>query len=543
MLQKLQNKPIVGIILLVLCMLGFHLDTLQISIMEARNFITAREMITDNNWLLTTMNGEARYQKPPLPSWICACFAILFGIKNIMAYRLPAIIFIAITGVYSYLMSKQLTNCKMQSMHTALILITSFYIIGIAFEAPSDIITHGFMLIGVYQLFILFQNNTNYLKHSLIAGFFIGCSILSKGPVSFYVLLLPFLLAYGFSFKYKFNKRLVFSFLFCLVIALIIGGSWYLYVRIYDAQTFTAIAERETGNWTRYNVRPFYYYWSFFTQSGIWTIPAFIGLLYPYLKSRVSNLKAYKFSFYWTIFAVILLSIIPEKKSRYLMPVLIPLAINTGFYIDYLIRHFKNLKDKRETIPVYFNFTLIALIALAFPVVAYLLLKAQINGFWLWYILASLISLALGLGILFQLKKKNINHVFEFTILFFVSLLVFALPLQDAFASDNFRPISELKSKLDSQHIKVYGFNYISPEMIWEYGDKILPIKNGDAYQFPKEKKFGMLADAISTEDRDFIETLYQIEELETFDLNEMGLDSRSYNDRLRNHFYMLTKY
>ncbi|MFT6843127.1 MAG: 4-amino-4-deoxy-L-arabinose transferase-like glycosyltransferase, partial [Psychroserpens sp.] len=106
MLQKLQNKPIVGIILLVLCMLGFHLDTLQISIMEARNFITAREMITDNNWLLTTMNGEARYQKPPLPSWICACFAILFGIKNIMAYRLPAIIFIAITGVYSYLMSK-----------------------------------------------------------------------------------------------------------------------------------------------------------------------------------------------------------------------------------------------------------------------------------------------------------------------------------------------------------------------------------------------------------------------------------------------------
>lgn len=29
-------------------------------------------MITENHWLLTTMNGEARYEKPPFPSWIGA---------------------------------------------------------------------------------------------------------------------------------------------------------------------------------------------------------------------------------------------------------------------------------------------------------------------------------------------------------------------------------------------------------------------------------------------------------------------------------------
>ena len=48
------------------------------------------------------------------------------------------------------------------------------------------------------------------------------------------------------------------------------------------------------------------------TQSGIGS-PAFIGLLYPYMKRRAINYRAYKFTFLWTIAAVILLSIIPEK--------------------------------------------------------------------------------------------------------------------------------------------------------------------------------------------------------------------------------------
>ena len=75
MLKKLQSNPLLSIALLVLIMLCFGIDNLAVSIMEARNFITAREMITDGNWLLTTMNGEARYEKPPLPTWLTAISA------------------------------------------------------------------------------------------------------------------------------------------------------------------------------------------------------------------------------------------------------------------------------------------------------------------------------------------------------------------------------------------------------------------------------------------------------------------------------------
>ena len=127
-----------------------------------------------------------------------------------------------------------------------------------------------------------------------------------------------------------------------------------------------ATTTKETANWTSYNIRPFYYYWSFFSQSGIWCIPAFVALLYPYLKDKVFFKKGYQFTLLWTLCSVLLLSIIPEKKSRYLLPVLIPLALNTGFYIEYLFRRFTNMSDKREIIPVYFNFGLIGLIGLVF---------------------------------------------------------------------------------------------------------------------------------------------------------------------------------
>ena len=538
MLKSLQNKPILFISLVVIVMLIFSIDTLPVSIMEARNFITAREMITDGNWLLTTMNGEARYEKPPLPTWFSAIFGLIFGIKSVVAFRFPTLILITVISVFTFLLSKKLVNNTSHSLINGLIVITSFYVIGITLEAPWDIYTHGFMLVAIYYLFQLFGSEKNNAKHILLASFFMGCSILSKGPISIYALLLPFLFAYGFSYKYKNVKSKLLPFLIVFVLAIIIGGWWFLFVRLTDPETFISIAERETSNWHSYNVKPFYYYWSFFTQSGIWTIPAFISLLYPYLKTRVSNLKAYKFSLFWTLFAVILLSVIPEKKSRYLMPVLIPLAINTGFYIEYLIRRFKDIKDKRETIPVYFNFGLIALIGIAIPVIVYLQLEGEFSNILL-LIVATIVVLSISLLLIYQLKKKNIEHSFLLTVMFFVSVFMLVLPLLKPIIGTANKPISNLKQ----DNFKVYGFNYVSPETIWQYGDKIPPIKLEDGtFNFPKEHQFGILVNGISPEDWEVLQSKYNVQEVDEFDLNAVPSDSKKYNGRLNNYYYILTK-
>ena len=522
-------------------MLVFTIDTLPVSIMEARNFITAREMLLDDNWLLTTMNGEPRYQKPPLPTWIVALFGGAFGIKSLFAIRLPSILMIAITGIYTYRLSYKLVEDKIHSLRNALIVVTSFYVIFITIEAPWDIYTHGFMLIALYHLFPILKLESITVKHAIPFIFFLGCSILSKGPVSLYVLFLSFLIAYGVVYRYKKNFKL-YSLIFVLIIlGLAAGGWWYYYVRVADPETFTAIATKETSNWSSYNVRPFYYYWSFFTQSGLWTIPAFISLLYPYMKSRVSHLKAYRFSFFWTLAAFVLLSIIPEKKSRYLMPVLIPLAINIGFYIDYIIRSFKSMTKKYDSWPVYFNFGLIGLIAIAFPASIFIL-KLDLSGALLIsYIIASLLLLTIGVLIFRSLYQKQIVHSFYLLIAFMVTIGCFALPLNTTQIQDGYRPVSEIKQDGNLQNMNVYHLDYVAPEVIWNYGETIKRIKIDGVLDLPTDSEFLLLTNKEHPADYDDLKG-YTIEELGNYDLNTAQPDTRSHRARLVNTLYLVKK-
>ena len=539
--QLIKSYPILTLCLFIGIMMLPNLSTLEVSIMEARNFITAREMITDGHWLLTTMNGEARYEKPPLPTWLSALSAFIFGIKSVFGMRFPAVLMIMLLCSFVYKLSLKLELDRIHSLRNGFVCATSFYVIGIIIEAPWDIYTHAFMLVAIFYLFQVFEKLIVRSSHVMLAGLFMGLSFLSKGPISMYALLLPFLLAYAVSYKYRNFKNKWGAIVSMILSVLVIGGSWYVAVRTLDPETFHAIAEKETGNWTSYNVRPFYYYWSFFTQSGLWTIPAFISLLYPYLKSRVSNIKAYQLSFFWTIFAVILLSVIPEKKSRYLMPVLIPLAFNIGFYIEYLMNHFKAMK-KGEKLPVYFNFGLIAFIGLLFPFIGYFMMKDKLDGYWINYGIASITLFASGLFLFYWLFKSGLKMVFVSTLFFFGFALLTIVPLKECFRSENYKPISGLMEELENEGLKVYGFNYISPEMIWQFGAKIPPIKSDDKILLPFEERFGVLTNGISPEDALYLKSIYNIEEMATYDLNQVDPEARKYNGRLMNYFYVFTK-
>ena len=538
MIKLIEKYPISSLLLFVIVMLGCTIDVIPVSIMEARNFISAREMLTDNNWILTTMNGEARYEKPPLPTWITALFGYVFGISSVLALRWPALLFLASIGISIYLLSKQLDLSKSHSVINGFIALTSFYIIGITIEAPWDIYAHGFMLMALYQLFQLLYRAKTSIIHSLLFVLFLAGSILSKGPVSLYVVFLPFVIAYGIAYKFKGGPIHFLKLISLLVFGTLLGGWWYFHVRIADPETFIAIAERETSNWSSYNVRPFYYYWSFFIQSGLWTIPAFISLLYPYLKTRVSHLKAYRFSFFWTLIAVLLLSIIPEKKSRYLMPVLIPLAINIGFYLEYLIREFKNLKSKKETLPVYFQFGLIATIASLFWTVGFYSSDLLIGPLFVRFCITALVLLIIGILIFKNLRAKHIKNSFYLVLAFMLSLGLFGLPIFKTHIQTNYKPVVELKSK----NLKVYSLDNISPEAIYNYGDKIPSITAKEGYLIPEENQFYLLTSVAKPESIEVLSNLYRIEFIETYDLNYSTKEARAYKSRLVNQLYKLTR-
>lgn len=540
MIKIIEKYPLALLSGVVLLMLLIHLEVPNMTIMEARNFITAREMVQDNNWILTTMNGEARYQKPPLPTWLTAISGIIFGINNVFALRLPAALMVLFSGICIYYLSLKLMLSKIQSINNSLILVTSFYIFAIIIEAPWDIFAHGFMLAGLYFLFNFFEEKKSLWKNALLAAFFIGLSVMSKGPVSLYAVFLPFLISYGMVFKFKDFKTKFLPLIGFVLFLLIIGGWWFVYVRWADPEAFLKIATKETENWSNYNIKPFYYYWNFFLQSGLWAIPAFTSLLFPYLIKRVEHKKAYQFSFWWTIAAVVLLSLIPEKKARYLVPALIPLAINTGFYIHYLFNNFSGLKRKTETIPVYFNFGLIAVMSLSVPFALFLVLKDGLQNQLFSYALTSLATLLTGILLIRNLYVKKFQNVFYLTILFVVSLAAFGLPLSKSITKNEaHKSINALHQFEEKEHIISYSIGELTPELLWEYNGIIKNISKNKSLEIPFEPNFGLL---LMPKDVEIMTSQlgpnYNLKLVETYNLN-FGSKSK---ERLIREFYLVSK-
>ncbi|MFK7748596.1 MAG: ArnT family glycosyltransferase [Kordia sp.] len=519
-----------------------NLDVLYPNIMEARNFITAREMVSDDSWLLTTMNGEPRYEKPPLPTWLAAFSGMLFGFKSLIALRIPSALITLILVLFSYRFGIKFLKDKKQAFINSLILATSFYIVFAGRNGTWDIFAHGFMIIGIYYIFQFFSEDSKIWRNALLAGTFIGLSFMSKGPVSHFALFLPFIIAYSIVYKYSNFRKKWLPLVGLILVTAIISAWWPYYISVMDGETARAIAEKETTAWKDRNVRPFYYYWSFFVQSGVWTVVAFVSLLYPYLKTRVENLKAYKFSLFWTLAAVVLLSLIPEKKSRYLLPVLIPLAYTTSFFIMYVFKSFQSKMEKLERIPIYLNFGLIGLVGLAFPIVGYIFLKDNLTGFYIPFILTSLVLVPIGFFILKYLYEQKIQRVFYLIVFFLMTTITFGFPLASAFLDNpDYNSLEDISRKAEIEKVPVYMFNIQSPELVWDYGGKV-PLLHSHALEVPKETTFKALVMIGAKKSLEKAFPNYKITHLETFDLNPIEDTKRDYKDRLRTDMYLVEK-
>lgn len=517
-----------------------HLEVLIINIMEARNFITAREMIVDGNWLLTTINGEPRYQKPPLPTWLTAFSALIFGLKNIAALRLPAAIMGLFTVMITYALALKYTRNKPYALWSGLILATSFYMVFAGRNGQWDIFTHAFMMGGIYGLFQLFEQPKARWSYAILTGLLIGASFMSKGPVSLYALFLPLILAKAIVSGWRGVKSNLGPLAVVLIVGLVTALWWHAYINLADPENLKAITKKETSNWTGYNVKPFYYYWSFFIQSGLWTIPAVLSLAYPYLKTKVFNRKAYALSFWWTLSAVVLLSIIPEKKPRYLLPVLIPLAFNVGFFVIYAMKQYRNLGFWLR-LPLQLHFGILTLVGLAFPAGAWIFLGPSIEPYLMWFILTS-IGLALSATVmLYGLIKSQIQWSFRGSIAMIVVIVLFALPMAPTVSQNpEYKPLSELAQWSQKNSIKIYEFGGFTPEMVWDFGKPIPGLLKDGVLILPKDSVFGVMVseDNLNRFKKEFSKS--QIELIERYDMNPQGPGQRTHRPRLWRDFFIV---
>src|SRR5690606_30240677 len=170
-------------------------------------------------------------------------------------------------------------------------------------------------------------------------------------------------------------------------------------------------------------------------------------------------------------------------------------------------------------------------------------LKDGLEGNWIWFVLLSIGLFIIGVFMFRNLFRKRIQTVFYLTIAFITTVIWFGLPLSKAITNNpEYKPLSELKSWENENNLKVYEFSDMTPELIWDYGDKMLLLKNDDIFSIPKENQFGVLVSKEGFQDFENTFSNFNIEKITRYDMNPKGADSRTHKTRLYRDLYIVTK-
>lgn len=395
---------------------------------------------------------------------------------------------------FLYLFAKLLTHRRHFALLTAMVFLTSYHIVVMGRTATWDIYCHAFMMGGIYLLARgLLADRREQWRWLPAAGLMMGLSFLSKGPVSFYALLLPSLIAI-FAFLRPSAKGKWPALAVMIVVCLVVSGWWYAYLLAFHADAVDAVVHKESGAWVSHNVRPWYYYWRFFTETGVWAVLMLAALFAPYWKrvlpgggkssdGSLGPRRTYLFALTWTLAALVLLSLMPEKKIRYLLPMMAPCALCVACLLD----HFEHANDKPSLALVRINGFLVC-------AVAAIVLK------W-----ASL-PLAVLLGVLFfavaayeavaACKARARQMVYGVCALFMLVECFLLKPIGQAFGNPDMRSIGLTRDMPQLRDVPFYhaANDGLRIELVYEAGRKILPLDVANPAAVSRHAPFALVS-------------------------------------------------
>lgn len=354
-----------------ICTFFSNLWTKGADLMESRNFITSREIVESSNWMITTLNGEYRFEKPPLPSWFTAIIMEITGnLNDEWVLRIPVALTALITVFYIYRFIKKLTGNIKLAFFSSFIFSTSFLIIKTAGENSWDFYPYAFIFIGISYLLEGFLDKK--LISYGIGGIFLGASLLSKGPVGVYGMLIPFLIAYGTIYGFEIFKKNWKGIAVFIFVGVLITAFWPIYMLIENQELFISVLKKESQTWSNSHTRPFYYYLNFLYLNGVWSFFTVAWILKFWSNKRTLDKKSFNFIYVWHIVAFILLSVIKMKKERYGLPLYFTSSIGVAYILSYYSERGWNLIKKSDRFLLILQGGLLSLVSITIPILFFI---------------------------------------------------------------------------------------------------------------------------------------------------------------------------
>ncbi len=451
-------------------------------LMEARNFVTAREMVRYHNWIIPTMNGNYRFEKPPLPTWITAFFMKIFNTtSNETVLRLPIAILGVILIFFIYYLVKIATRDESLAFISGLVSSTTFMIIKLSNENTWDMFSYGLMFMALTLIFKGLSNNSN--KPFIFASLFISGSLLSKGPVPIYGMMLPFFIAYCITYRDQNFKRNLFKLVSSVFLGFVIASLWPITAYISQKDLFLSVMNKEANTWGSKHVESIFYYLDYIVYIGVWMLFVVASFIKPWAEKRCKDKKFFTFIFLWNIFAFILISLIKMKKKRYGVPLFILSPIMASQLIYYYSQKDWTSFFKKEKYFLKFHFVLMWIISIGVPVLFYIKGVYRDKVSLVYFVIICIIFLPIafefGRAILSKLTLKK-GLIYSGLLMILVNIFVtwfIELEIRNGGHLTKHRYLSTLKSREEYKE-PYYTFDNNKITNVWNVGRRIKTIED-----------------------------------------------------------------
>ena len=137
----------------------------------------AKNLIYKKDFLQLFTYNQDWLDKPHFPFWLVMCSFKLFGISE-WAYRLPALLFFLLSGLYTYLFTKKFYSGEIAVM-AVLILMTAQSAIMSNTDVRAEPYLMAFVIGSIYHIARL--NERYSLGQLFLAALLTACAIMTKG--------------------------------------------------------------------------------------------------------------------------------------------------------------------------------------------------------------------------------------------------------------------------------------------------------------------------------------------------------------------------
>jgi 4-amino-4-deoxy-L-arabinose transferase-like glycosyltransferase len=308
---------------------------------EARNAIAAREMVSSGHYLLPTLGGQPRLEKPPLMYWAIAGTARLFngGLVSERIAALPSALAGASCCVGVALVTARLIGRKAGLMAAA-ILATSlgFYKWGRIGQIEMLLTAMVALSVGAFVLWSLQPRRRSLL---LLACAFAAAACMTKGPVAL-VLIFTGVGAWLISLKLAGRRIRGLATLWHLAgiaVFFVLALPWPVAVMLQSGAKEVFLHEvlgRLSGGWQRHVEGPFYYFGTLPWLVAPWIV-AWPVIAWRLWKDRATLRAAHApaiFLALWFLSVFVIFSAVRTKQSFYLLPILPACAMLTAWAIN-----------------------------------------------------------------------------------------------------------------------------------------------------------------------------------------------------------------